>query len=141
MPDSSTTLVGNVTRDPDLRYTPSGRGVVSFGLAVNRRYQVNGEWQEQVSFFNVTAWAELGENIAASITKGNRVIVTGRLEQRSYDDREGNKRSTVELVADACGPDLRWATAEVSRTERTDQHSGGSGRQASRQPVEDEEPF
>ena len=83
MADNTVTLVGNLTRDPELRYTTGGRGVASFGIAVNRRYQVNGEWQEQTSFFNVVAWGTLGENAAASLTKGTRVIVTGRLEQRS----------------------------------------------------------
>ena len=87
--DNTVTLTGNLTKDPELRYTTGGRGVASFGLAVNRRYQVNGEWQEQVSFFNVVAWADLGENAAASLHKGNRVMVMGRLEQRSYDTREG----------------------------------------------------
>ena len=87
--ENSVTLVGNLTKDPELRYTATGRGVASFGLAVNRRYQQNGEWQEQVSFFNVVAWGDLGENAAASLNKGNRVIVTGRLEQRSYDSKEG----------------------------------------------------
>ena len=76
--DNTVTLTGNLTKDPELRYTTGGRGVASFGLAVNRRYQVNGEWQEQVSFFNVVAWADLGENAAASLHKGNRVMVTGR---------------------------------------------------------------
>ena len=78
--DNTVTLTGNLTKDPELRYTTGGRGVASFGLAVNRRYQVNGEWQEQVSFFNVVAWADLGENAAASLHKGNRVMVTGRFQ-------------------------------------------------------------
>lgn len=116
--DNTITLVGNLTRDPELRYTTGGRAVASFGIAVNRRYQVNGEWQEQVSFFNVVAWSDLGENASASLTKGNRIIVTGRLEQRSYDTREGEKRSIVEVVADELGPSLRWATAQVDRIER-----------------------
>ena len=85
MADSTVTIVGNLTRDPELRFTAGGKGVASFGVAVNRRYQVNGEWQEKVSFFNVTAWDQLGENAAASLTKGARIIVTGRLEQREYE--------------------------------------------------------
>ena len=111
--DNTVTLTGNLTKDPELRYTTGGRGVASFGLAVNRRYQVNGEWQEQVSFFNVVAWADLGENAAASLHKGNRVMVTGRLEQRSYDTREGEKRNITEVIADDLGPSLRWAQAQV----------------------------
>ena len=127
MADSTVTLIGNLTRDPELRYTTGGRGVASFGLACNRRYQVNGEWQEQVSFFNVVAWGTLGENVAASLTKGTRVIVTGRLEQRSWETQEGEKRSVVEVVADEVGPGLRWAQAQVERNERSGEGGGFSG--------------
>jgi len=124
--ENSVTLVGNITRDPELRFTQGGRGVASFGLAVNRRYQQNGEWQEQTSFFNITAWAELGENAAASLTKGSRVIVTGRLQQREYETREGEKRTIVEVIADELGPSLRWAQAQVERIQR-DSADGGGG--------------
>ena len=79
---------------------------------------VNNEWTEEVSFFNVTCWADLAENVAASLTKGNRAIVTGRLAQRTYETREGEKRNIVEVVADSIGPDLRWATCQIERTER-----------------------
>ncbi len=119
MLDSTVTIVGNLTRDPELRFTAGGKGVASFGVAVGRRYQVNGEWQEKTSFFNVTAWDTLGENAAASLTKGSRVIVSGRLEQREYETKEGEKRNVVEIVADELGPSLRWARAEVERTQRT----------------------
>jgi single-strand DNA-binding protein len=146
--ENSVTLVGNVTKDPELRYTTGGRGVASFGLAVNRRYQVNGEWQEQVSFFNIVAWGDLGDNAAASLNKGNRVIVTGRLEQRSYETREGEKRSVTEVIADELGPSLRWAQAQIERISRdaADGGSGGGGGGASAgrapDPVYgDEEPF
>jgi len=125
MADSFVTLVGNLTRDPELRFTTGGRGVASFGLAVNRRWQQNGEWQEQTSYFNVQAWAQLGENIAASLNKGARVIVTGRLEQRQYETQDGEKRSVVEVVADEVGPSLRWARAEVERTQRSNADGGG----------------
>jgi single-strand DNA-binding protein len=126
MADNTVTVVGNLTRDPELRFTTGGKGIASFGLAVNRRYQQNGEWQEKVSFFNVSAWDNLGENAAASLTKGTRVIVTGRLEQREYETQQGEKRNVVEIVADEIGPSLRWARAEVERTQRTDA-GGGSG--------------
>ena len=148
--DNTVTLVGNLTKDPELRYTTGGRGVASFGLAVNRRYMVNNEWQEQVSFFNVVAWADLGENAAASLNKGNRVVVTGRLEQRSYDDRDGNKRNITEVIADDLGPSLRWAQAQVERISRDSADggsgggSGGGGGGASRAPdpvYGEEEPF
>jgi single-strand DNA-binding protein len=129
MADNTITLVGNLTRDPELRYTTGGRGVASFGLAVNRRYQVNNEWQEQTSFFNVVAWGQLGENAAATLTKGSRAIVFGRLEQRSWETQDGEKRSVVEVVADELGPSLRWAQAQIERNERssTDGGFGGSG--------------
>ena len=126
MADNTVTLVGNLTRDPELRFTATGRGVASFGIAVGRRYQVNGEWQEQTSFFNVTAWGQLGENAAASLTKGSRIIVTGRLEQREYTTREGDKRTVVDVIADELGPSLRWATAQVERTPKSDGQSGAS---------------
>jgi single-strand DNA-binding protein len=127
MADSTVTIVGNITRDPELRFTAGGKGVASFGVAVGRRYQQNGEWQEKTSFFNVTAWDTLGENIAASLTKGTRVIVTGRLEQREYETKEGEKRSVVEIVADEIGPSLRWARAEVERIARDGGSSSGGG--------------
>ena len=119
-------LSGLLTRDPELRFTAGGKGIASFGVAVNRRWQQNGEWQEKVSFFNVTAWDTLGENCAASLTKGTRVIVTGRLEQREYETKEGEKRNVVEIVADEIGPSMRWARAEVERISR-DGGSGGGG--------------
>jgi single-strand DNA-binding protein len=127
MADNTVTVVGNLTRDPELRFTTGGKGIASFGLAVNRRYQQNGEWQEKVSFFNISAWDTLGENAAASLTKGTRVIVTGRLEQREYETQQGEKRNVVEIVADEIGPSLRWARAEIERTQRTNPDGGASG--------------
>ena len=152
MADSTVTIVGNLTRDPELRFTAGGKGVASFGVAVNRRYQVNGEWQEKVSFFNVTAWDTLGENAAASLTKGTRIMVTGRLEQREYETTAGEKRNVVEIVADELGPSLRWARAEVERTQRTgpDGTPAGGNRASASAPAGgrtsdpvygDEEPF
>ncbi len=127
MADNSVTLVGNLTRDPELRFTTGGRAVASFGLAVSRRYQVNGEWQEQTSFFNVVAWGQLGENAAQSLGKGARVIINGRLEQRQYENKDGEQRNVVEVVADEVGPSLRWATAQVERTARTNDGDGTGG--------------
>lgn len=126
MANSTVTVTGNITRDPELKYTNSGKAVVSFGIAVNRRYQVNGEWQEQVSFMNVTAWEKLGENIAASLTKGARVVVTGRLEVREYDKKDGSKGTSVEITADEVGASLRWATVSVERNPREGGDFGGS---------------
>jgi single-strand DNA-binding protein len=127
MADTNITVVGNLTREPELRFTNGGKGVASFGIAVSRRYQVNNEWQEKTSFFNVSAWDNLGENVAATLTKGMRVIVTGRLEVREYEAREGGKRTSVDIIADEIGPSLRWARATVERTERSDGGQGGGG--------------
>ena len=126
MADSTVTITGSLTRDPELRFTQGGRGVATIGVAVNYRFQRNNEWVEEVSFFNVTAWGSLGENAAASLTKGARVIVTGRLQQRSYETQQGEKRSVVEIVADEIGPSLRWATAQVERTQRSDGQGGSN---------------
>ena len=97
---NSITLVGNITRDPELRFTPSGQAKASLGIAVNRRWQnrQTQEWEEATSFFNVVCWREMAENTSESLQKGARVIVTGRLEQRSYETPEGEKRSVVEVV-------------------------------------------
>ena len=113
-------LVGNITRDPELRFTPSGQATASFGLAVNRRWQnrQTQEWEEATSFFDVVCWREMAENAAESLGKGSRVLVTGRLEQRSWETADGDKRSKVEVVADEIGPSLRWATAQVTKNER-----------------------
>jgi single-strand DNA-binding protein len=120
-----------------LRYTTGGRAVASFGLAVNRRYQVNGEWTEQVSFIDVSCWAQLAENVAATVEKGTRMIVSGRLEQRSWETPEGEKRSKVEVVADDIGVSLKWAQATVERNERTDAPS----RTNDAAPVHEDDPF
>jgi len=119
--DNNVTLAGNVTRDPEIRYTPAGQTVVTFGLAVNRRWQnrQTNEWEEQVSFFDVKCWSQMAENVSESITKGTRVVVTGRLEQRSWETDNGDKRSKIEVVADEVAPSLRWATAQVAKIERT----------------------
>ena len=144
-------LIGNVTRDPELRFTPNGAAVANFGLAVNRRWrnQKTNEWEEQVSFFDVVCWRELAENASESLTKGTRGMVSGRLDQRSWEDpKDGSKRSKVEVVADEIGPSLRWATAQVSKNERREGGSGGgfdSAPPAQEPPAagysDDEEPF
>ena len=145
MSDNTVCIVGNVTRSPDVRFTPSGASIVSFGMAVNRRWQnkQTNEWEEQVSFFDVKAWGQLGENVAESIEKGTRVIVSGRLEQRSWETDQGEKRSKVEIVADEVAPSLRWATATVQRIERSDQSSTGPARQPaqSQADLDAESPF
>jgi len=120
-------IVGNVTRDPELRYTPSGASVTNFSIAWNRRYERNGQQVEEVSFFDVVCWGTLADNVAASISKGVRVIVEGRLDQRSWETPQGDKRSKVEITADEVSPSLRWASVEVSRNPRDDNFGGGGG--------------
>ncbi len=119
---SSTTLVGNLTRDPEIRYTREGQATTTLGVAVNRRWQQRGtgEWEEATSFFDVVCWRDLAENVALSLTKGARVVVSGRLEQRSWETDDGERRTKVEVVADEVAASLRFATAEVHRTERRD---------------------
>ncbi len=117
---SATTITGNLTRDPEIRYTREGQATTTLGVAVNRRWQnrETGEWDEATSFFDVVTWRELAENVALSLTKGMRVVVSGRLEQRSWETEEGDRRFKVEIVADEVGASLRFATAEVHRIER-----------------------
>ena len=127
---NATTLSGNLTRDPEIRYTKEGQANAIFGLAVNRRWQVRGSdtWEEATSFFDVICWRELAENVALSLVKGTRVIVSGRLEQHSWNTDAGERRSRVELTADEVGPSLRFATAEVSRSGRgVPDQAGSSG--------------
>ena len=125
---NTVTLIGNITRDPELRFTPTGQATTTFGLAVNRRWQnrQTQEWEEATSFFDVVCWRDLAENVVASAGKSARVIVTGRLEQRTWETQDGDKRSKVELVAEDVGPSLRFATCAVSKTERVE--GGGSSR-------------
>ena len=143
-PGNTVNVVGNATRDPELRFTPSGQAVANFGLAVNRRWQnrSTNEWEEAVSFFDVTAWQQLAENVSESVQKGTRVVVTGRLDQRSWETQDGEKRSKVEIVADEVGPSLRYATASVVKNERRggDFDGGGGGGGASSRAVPNEPP-
>jgi single-strand DNA-binding protein len=119
MSNNSVTLVGNLVDDPELRFTPSGVAMAKIRFAVSRRYQDrNQEWQEETSFFGGTCWRDMAENVAESLQKGMRVIVTGRLEQRSWETQEGDKRSIIEVRIDDIGPSVRWATANVTRTPR-----------------------
>ena len=142
--NNTVTIIGNITRDPELRYIPSGIAVANFGLAWNLKKQ-NGD--EEAMFFNVTCWRSLAENVAESLSKGARVIVTGRLNYNSYETQDGDKRSGVEIQAEEIGPSLQWATAEVEKNARSDGDgatssppTGGGGR-AAQTPQTDEEPF
>jgi single-strand DNA-binding protein len=100
---------GNLVADPELRVTTQGRPVVNFRIGVNDRYQVNGEWKERSSFQTVVAWGGLAENIATSLRKGDRVMVSGRLDQRTFDAADGTRQYRVEITADEVGVALRWA--------------------------------
>jgi single-strand DNA-binding protein len=120
------TVIGNLTGDPELRFTPSGAAVANFTVASTPRTfdRQSNEWKDgETLFLRCSIWREAAESVAESLTKGTRVIVTGRLVQRSYDTREGEKRTVVELQVDEVGPSLRYATAKVTRTQR----SGGGG--------------
>lgn len=118
--DNQVVIVGNLTRDPELRYTPNGAALVKFTVAVSRRTRdETGQWKDaETSFFDVTAWRALAENVAESLTQGSRVIVVGRLRTNSWETPEGERRSKVEIEAEEVGPSLRWATAKVERQSR-----------------------
>lgn len=125
---NNVTLIGNLVDDPELRFTPSGVALAKLRFAVNRRWRgQDGEWQEATSFFTGTVWREQAESVAESLQKGARVIVTGRLEQRSWETDDGDKRSVVEVQIDEVGPSLRWATASVNKTQRSGGDFGGGG--------------
>jgi single-strand DNA-binding protein len=125
MPDTFVSLVGNLTDDPDLRFTPNGAAVANFRLAVTPRVRDGDTWKDgETSFFRINAWRDLAENATESLTKGTRVVVLGRLKTRSWETPEGERRSVVEVEADEVAPPLRWATATVERTSRK---PGGNG--------------
>jgi single-strand DNA-binding protein len=104
------TVVGNLTAEPEIKTTKTGSSVLKVGVAVNRRWKnKQDEWEEEASFFDVNAWGELAENVAASLSKGSRVLISGRLEQQTWENKEGQKQSKVVLVADDIGVSLRKA--------------------------------
>ncbi len=115
--DNNVVLVGNVTRDPELRFTQGGAAVCGFGLAWNQR---SNQGEDKAHYFDVSCWRDLAENVAESVTKGMRVVVYGRLDYRNWEGQNGEKRSAVQIVADEVSPSIRWATAQVSRNERGD---------------------
>ena len=116
----SITVAGNLTKDPEIRYTRDGQATTSLSLAVNRRWQnqQTREWEESVSFFDVVCWRDLAENVALSLTKGARVVVTGRLDQRSWETDDHTFRSKVEIVAEDIGASLRFATVDTHKVIR-----------------------
>jgi single-strand DNA-binding protein len=125
--DTQLTIVGNLVEDPNLRFTPSGQAVASFRVASTPRYmdRQTNEWKDGESLFlTCNVWRQAAENVAESLQRGMRVIVQGRLKQRSYETREGEKRTVYEIEADEVGPSLRNATAKVVKTQR---QGGGYG--------------
>lgn len=134
------TVVGNLTADPELRYTQNGLAVANFTIASTPRTfdrQAN-EWKDgEALFLRASVWREFAEHVAGSLTKGSRVIATGRLKQRSYQDREGNNRTSIELEVDEIGPSLRYATAQVTRAASSG-GGGGGGQRAQVQQGSDE---
>ena len=128
--DTIITVVGNLTADPELRFTPSGAAVANFTVASTPRMfdRQSNEWKDgDALFMRCSIWREAAENVAESLTRGSRVIVTGRLKQRSYETREGEKRTVVELEVDEIGPSLRYATAKVNKANRSGGGGGGFG--------------
>jgi single-strand DNA-binding protein len=119
MPDTTTTIVGNLTEDPTVHFTTSGAPVSNFTVAVTARIKNDDGWKDgETSFYRCTVWRSLAENLADSLSKGDRVIVYGRLQQRSWETPEGDKRSVVEVQAEDVGPSLKWATATAKRGNR-----------------------
>ncbi len=148
--DVVVTVIGNLTGDPELRFTPNGQAVASFTVASTTRMldKATNEWKDgDTLFLRCSVWRQYAENVAESLTKGTRVLVTGRLKQRSYETKEGEKRTVVEMDVDDVGPALRNATAKVSRVARTDSGYNGGGATPSEDPwaapapAGDEPPF
>ncbi|WP_394940455.1 single-stranded DNA-binding protein [Psychromicrobium sp. YIM B11713] len=128
--ETTITVVGNLTNDPELRFTPSGSAVANFTIASTPRTfdRNSNEWKDgETLFLRASVWREAAENVAESLTKGTRVIVTGRLKSRSYETKEGEKRTVIELEVDEIGPSLRYANAKVNRTQRSGGQGGGFG--------------
>jgi single-strand DNA-binding protein len=124
------TVVGNLTADPELRFTPSGAAVASFTVASTPRTldRQTNEWKDgEALFLRCSIWRQAAENVAESLTRGSRVIVSGRLKQRSFETREGEKRTVIELDVEEVGPSLKYATAKVNRTQRGSSTGGGFG--------------
>ncbi|MFJ5697074.1 single-stranded DNA-binding protein [Arthrobacter sp. NPDC093139] len=130
--ETTITVIGNLTNDPELRFTPSGSAVANFTIASTPRTfdRQSNEWKDgETLFLRASVWREAAENVAESLTKGMRVIVSGRLKSRSYETKEGEKRTVIELEVDEIGPSLRYANAKVNRTQRSGGGGAGNGAQ------------
>jgi single-strand DNA-binding protein len=122
------TIIGNLTADPELRFTPAGAGVANFTVASTPRTldKASGEWKDgEALFMRCNVWRQPAENVAETLTRGMRVMVVGRLRQRSFDTREGEKRTVIELEVDEVGPSLKYATAKVNKASRGSESGGG----------------
>jgi single-strand DNA-binding protein len=142
--DNHTTIVGNLVEDPEVRFTNTGIAVTNLRVAVTQRVQQDGQWRDgDTSFFKVNVWRGQAENLAESLGKGDRVMVTGRLRQRSWETPEGEKRSVTELEADEVGASLKWATAKVERSSQRGNGDRNDGRErhAERGDFNDQPPF
>jgi single-strand DNA-binding protein len=136
------TVVGNLTGDPELRYTQNGLAVANFTIASTPRNfdRATNDWKDgDALFLRASVWREFAEHVAGSLTKGSRVIATGRLKQRSYETKEGEKRTSIELEVDEIGPSLRYATAQVTRAASS--REGGGGARGGAQSQVAEEPW
>ncbi len=133
--DNNVNLVGNLVADPELRFTKGGTAVAELRMAVNRRLNKDGEWQEETSFFDVSVWSEMAEHVAESLTKGLRVVFTGRVEEQRWEDKETKEpRRKVVVIADEVAPSLRWVTVDV--------HKESTGKTGAKAPaMKEEEPF
>lgn len=134
------TVVGNLTADPELRYTQTGLAVANFTIASTPRTfdRASNDWKDgEALFLRASVWREFAEHVAGSLTKGSRVIATGRLKQRSYETKEGEKRTSFEIEVDEIGPSLRYATAQVTRTTSGGARGGQGGGQGGSQGAEE----
>jgi single-strand DNA-binding protein len=137
MPDTHVTITGNLTADPELKFTPNGAAVANFRVAVTARVRDGNTWRDgDTSFYRVTAWRDLATNLSDSLAKGDRVVVVGQLRMRSWETPEGEQRSVVEVTAEEVGPSLRWATAKPERATRK-----GNGENGAKGEFADEAPF
>jgi single-strand DNA-binding protein len=128
--EPTTTITGNLTADPELRFTPTGRPVAAFTIANTPRFpdRTTGEWQDgETWFLRCSAWGDTAENITASLSRGNAVVATGRLRCRTWEDKDGGKRATVEMTVDDIGPSLRRAVAKVTKATREYAPANGNG--------------
>lgn len=142
--ETTLNLIGNLTSDPELRFTPSGVAVAKFTVASTPRTlnKATNEWVDgETLFMTCNVWREAAQNASESLTKGTRVMVSGRLKSRSYETKEGEKRTVLELEVDSFGPDLTRATAKVTKNPSKGGFSGGSSAPAAAAPAEDETPF